>query len=305
MAIPDLGELVEVELREAWDHEAHSFTPWLAKHLDQLSQKISLPLELEGVEVRVGSFSADILARNPLDESLVLIENQLEQSDHTHLGQIMTYLAGLEAKTVVWIAKGFREPHLSAIDWLNANTADEFSFFAVQVKVVRIGTSPIAPVFDVVARPNHWDQALHKIAAESGDRTELNQKRIDFWKHYLTQYPDDEKYCAASSTSHRWRKLADVGLTVIAYLSANEVGVYVRGMRGDDPTDVYEQLVRNDAVLAEKLGVQIGDDSRKYFFQTRFPADTSNRREWDRLCEWLKITADKYEVALREQPPSQ
>ena len=107
--IPSLGTLEEVYIREAWNHEARSFTPWLAEHLDILGKEIGIPLELEGREVAVASFSADILARNPQNDSLILIENQLETTDHGHLGQIMTYLAGLEAHTVIWIAAAFRE----------------------------------------------------------------------------------------------------------------------------------------------------------------------------------------------------
>jgi hypothetical protein len=125
-----------------------SFTPWLPAHLDELAYKIGIPLELEGVEMPVETFSADILARNPQDDTLVLIENQLEGSDHTHLGQIMTYLAGLEAHTIVWIAADFREPHLSTLKWLNENTSESFAFFAVNVKAVRIEDSLIAALLN-------------------------------------------------------------------------------------------------------------------------------------------------------------
>ncbi len=107
MTNPELGVLTDVDVRLAWAHEAHSFTPWLAQHLDALAVVIGIPLELEGREVSVETFYADILARNPQDGSLVLIENQLEATDHGHLGQIMTYLAGLEAETVVWVATSF------------------------------------------------------------------------------------------------------------------------------------------------------------------------------------------------------
>ncbi|MEZ5733869.1 MAG: hypothetical protein R3D97_16250 [Paracoccaceae bacterium] len=102
------GRLVDLPLREAWKHEAIEFTPWLAENIDHLSDAIGIPLELTGTEVRVETFAADILARNQNDDSLVLIENQLEEGDHNHLGQIMTYLAGLDAQTVVWIAPRVR-----------------------------------------------------------------------------------------------------------------------------------------------------------------------------------------------------
>ena len=138
-----LGTLKNVNLREAWSHEAQDFTPWLADNLDRLSAAIGIPLELEGQEVSVDSFSADILARNPQNDSRVLIENQLEQTDHTHLGQILTYLAGLEAQVVIWVASSFRDPHISAVQWLNDDTVAPFAFFAVQVKAVQIGNQNI------------------------------------------------------------------------------------------------------------------------------------------------------------------
>ena len=154
----EFSELKDVPLREAWPHEANDFTPWLADNLHRLSQAIGVDLELEGTEVSVEGFSADILARIPSDNSMVVIENQLENTDHTHLGQVLTYLAGLEAQTVIWIAREFQGPHLSAIRWLNSHTVDPFAFFAVKVRAVRIGDAPapVAPLFEVLERPNDW-----------------------------------------------------------------------------------------------------------------------------------------------------
>lgn len=182
------GRLTDLPLREAWKHEAHQFTPWLAENIDHLSEVIGIPLELTGTEVAVESFSADILARNPVDDSVVLIENQLEQTDHTHLGQIMTYLAGLEAQTVVWIAPSFREPHLSAIRWLNEHTADGFSFFAIKARVVRIGDSPFAPIFEVVGKPDRWQRKLRTEAV--AQRTDLRDQRAHYFSELMTKLPD-------------------------------------------------------------------------------------------------------------------
>ena len=153
MAMRPLGALDSVDPREAWDNEAHDFTPWLADNLGHLATAIGIELEREGTEMHVGPLRADIVARNPRDDSRVLIENQLEHADLHHLGQVLAYLAGLEAKTVVWVAKGFDEAHLSALRWLNEHTAESFAFFAVRVRVVRIGDSPLAPVFEVLEPP--------------------------------------------------------------------------------------------------------------------------------------------------------
>jgi hypothetical protein len=182
--------LTDLYLREAWRHKALDFTPWLAQNIDHLSDAIGIPLELTGTAVAVESFGADILVRDH-DGNVVLIENQLETTDHTHLGQINTYLAGLEAQTVIWIAPQFRAPHLSAIRWLNQHTADGFSFFAVKARVVRIGDSPFAPIFEVVEKPNDWDRALTRTRAEaSGSADPPSDTRVAFWDHYLTRYPN-------------------------------------------------------------------------------------------------------------------
>ena len=303
MPIPELGTLVEVNLRDAWNHEAHSFTPWLAAHLDALAQKLGISLELEGQEVPVDSFSADILARNPLDDSLVLIENQLEGSDHGHLGQIMTYLAGLEVHTVVWVAAGFREAHLSALKWLNENTNDSFSFFAVKVKAVRIGDSPIAPVFEVLARPNNWERKLHAIAKNTRQQSDIGQFRREFWQEYVNRFPDEPQECSA--TAVHWRilenlDLEDIKLVVSAFLGQKEVGVYVRGYYGVNSSDVYDLLASQAMRLAELTGVELKNSNDGHFLVQKQKGITAERANWNGLMDWLHATVTTYEAALTE-----
>ena len=168
----------------AWSHEAYDFTPWLAENLERLSVELGLELELEGQEVDVGSYRADIVARVPQTDDRVLIENQLEFADLQHLGQVLAYLAGLEAKIVVWIAKGFRDEHISAIRWLNEHTVDPFAFFAVQVGVVQIGNSELAPVFEVLERPTEWDRQVQE-AGQSGELTEIGKLNLRLLGTYL------------------------------------------------------------------------------------------------------------------------
>jgi hypothetical protein len=124
-----LGRLVSVPLREVWAHESNDFTPWLAdgENLSLLADTLNLgQLQLQGTEVPVGNFFIDILARDA-DGSIVVIENQFGFTDHTHLGQILTYVAGQEGRaTIIWIAETFREEHRAAIDWLNASTIEDF-----------------------------------------------------------------------------------------------------------------------------------------------------------------------------------
>ena len=214
-----LGKLKNVNLREAWSHEAQDFTPWLADNLEYLSNEIGIQLELEGQEVKVESFSADIIARDPQNDRRILIENQLEKTDHTHLGQILTYLAGLEAEVIIWVASSFREPHLSAIKWLNENTVEPFAFFAVQVKAVQIDNSSIAPMFETVAKPNSWDRKIKNKVRTVGEQSELSKWRFAFWQRLIEIYPEQENYEPLKSTSSRWRNVPNSNFVVSIYLA--------------------------------------------------------------------------------------
>jgi hypothetical protein len=180
-----LARLERVSLRTAWPNEANNFTPWLAEkaNLDLLGDKIGIPLQLEVVEKEVGPFYADILAKEADTERWVLIENQITPTDHTHLGQLLTYAAGLEAKTIIWIAEDFREEHRAAIDFLNRATTEEFAFFGVQVELYKIGDSPFAPNFSIVAKPNDWSKRTQTAKhAAAGDEREIQR----LWKEYWT-----------------------------------------------------------------------------------------------------------------------
>ena len=171
------GDLHDIPLRDAWAHEALDFTPWLAENLDRLGEALGIRMELVAQEQRVTKYSADIVARDTLDDSLVLIENQLEWTDHGHLGQIITYLGGVDARTVVWIARDFEAAHLAAVDWLNRNTLGDYRFFAVRLRTVRIADSPIAPIFEVVGRPNEWQRDVRNAVSAPGSRAEIVARR--------------------------------------------------------------------------------------------------------------------------------
>lgn len=290
----EFGTLADAPLREAWAHEAHTFTPWLAENLDRLSSVIGMPLELIDTEMRVGTFSADILARNPMDDSVVLIENQLEGSDHTHLGQIMTYLAGLETHTMVWVAPTFREEHLSAIRWLNEHTVDPFAFFAVKLRVVRIGDSPYAPLFEVVERPNNWDRQLAEKKREvEGGRTELGQHRLDFWTHFCARHPE---FGAPDAASSRWAELPGTDGVIVQYLAKNEVGVFVRPRRGELMESLGEELEPHLAALSETTGAPVG--GRTSFLSQSASFDSHDRTNWDRMADWLSEMTKLYQSAF-------
>ena len=297
MTIPELGNLEEVDLRQAWPHEARSFTPWLSENLEILSSVIGIPLELEGQEVAVEQFSADILARNPRDDSRVLIENQLEQSDHGHIGQIMTYLAGLDVNTVIWIAAGFKEPHLSAIRWLNEHTIEPFAFFANKLKIVRIADSPMAPVFEIVVKPNTWERQLQSIAKERQSLSVLGELRRKFWTCYLEKYPEEGQYGPANGRSNRWRPVIEAEVVVSRYISKGSVGLFVRGHRGVDQKEVWNQI---EPFTEELIRTTVGSITSDGSFHDFWRIDTSNESNWDEMADWLYQKSRTYENALSE-----
>lgn len=174
-----LGRLARVELRDIWMSESSDFTPWLAReeNLAVLAETLGIDLELEAQERSVGPFRADILCKDISSNSWVLIENQLERTDHCHLGQLLTYASGLEAVTIVWIAARFTEEHRSTLDWLNKITDDTFRFFGLEVELWRIGDSPAAPKFNLVSKPNDWSRSVAQ-AARAIDETELSDVRV-------------------------------------------------------------------------------------------------------------------------------
>jgi hypothetical protein len=292
------GRLEAVSLRTAWALEATAFTPWLAENLDRLGEALGIPLEHVETEARVTTYSADILARNAVDGSNVLIENQLEESDHNHLGQIMTYLAGLSATTVVWVAPKFREAHLSAIKWLNKNTAEPFSFFAVEIRVVRIGNSPLAPVFDIIERPNAWERAVQERVRESRPRASYAEPREAFWTHFLARFPSEQVYGPANGSGSRWRSPTSDGLIVAQFIARGKVGVFVRGARGVQPEGIAQELEPYRERLEHVLGVPINGNN--LFFIKRLRLDTDDHSNWDQMSDWLHDQADRYSATLKE-----
>lgn len=298
MEVSDLDTLEDVELRSAWKHEAHDFTPWLAGHLDQLSKVLGIRLEHEGSEVQVGPYRADIVARDSMDDSRILIENQLEDANLQHLGQVLAYLAGLEATVVIWIAKSFDEPHRSAIRWLNDHTADPYAFFAVQVRVVRIGNSPLAPVFDVLEKPNEWDRRVIETAQRTG-LTEIGEFRRGFWNHVGLRHPGEAKHNHAGSNVYH--KVDGIDIRISQCIYRKGVGVFLVISRFDDAelsSQVKPYLEALKSVLAKgksKHETDLSESGEVYL-----DIDPKDRANWDRMADWLHDRRVIFERVLCE-----
>lgn len=297
----EFDSLRHLPLREAWRHESHSFTPWLAKNMDHISKAIGIPLESTGTEVAVESFSADILARNTDDGSIVLIENQLEPTDHKHLGQIMTYLAGLEAKTVIWIAPEFRPPHLKAIQWLNENTADGFGFFAIKLSVVQIADSPFAPIFEVVAKPSDWERSLKETQRQvTGGRDKHSDARLSFWTYYIKRHQAAERDGVKPIRGwNTYFPFADGNIQLSIWISENTIGIYVRGGWGERKLNAYNILSPYLSELTGTLGATVHDHTKNgHVFGERLECSYIEEANWDAICDWMEERRVSYMSAI-------
>lgn len=201
----ELGYLEEVEVRKIWEHEARDFTPWLLDHEDHLAETLGIDLELEQSEHPVGGFALDLIGRDLTNDAVLIVENQLEGTDHNHLGQILTYAAGTSASSIVWIATSFREEHRQALDWLNAQTREDTRFFGIVLQVVRIGNSDPAPLFKLVAQPNDWQKQVRS-GTQTGRAGTKSAFYKEFWTKYLArmqdEYPDWSR--ARTASDQNW-----------------------------------------------------------------------------------------------------
>ena len=298
--VPALGELEEVDLRQVWRHEAQDFTPWLAENLQRLSRAVDMELELIETEKAVENFAADILARDVHSGSLVLIENQLEKTDHAHLGQALTYLAGLDAKAVIWISPQFQEPHLSAIRWLNDHTSEEFAFFAVRLRAVRIADSPVAPVFEVLARPSEWERTLRR-RAEGGDPH--SDTRLRFWTFYCERHPAAvEDGLKPNRHTGAWFRLNE-DMHISFGIGAEFTSVFVRGDWGERKHSAQERLQPHLDEIRERLpDVEIYEKHREgwVFGETNRSLSYLNEQQWPQICDWLEERRQRYAEVIRD-----
>ena len=183
--MPNIGILIEVDVRELWKHEQYDFSNWLARpaNLEYLNEILGLTLVDVDKEVYVGPYRCDLVAKDETSGITVIIENQLEGTNHDHLGKIITYASGLDAKVMVWIVREAKEEHRAAIEWLNNNTAGDINFFLIEIHAYRIGDSDPAPKFEVVEKPNDF---VKRSKVKGGD-DELNKRhseRLFFWEQF-------------------------------------------------------------------------------------------------------------------------
>jgi len=256
---PDLGKLARVDPRTVWKHEALDFTPWLVEHIDLLGEVLGLELEITDREHAVGDFSVDVLARDLGRDKVVVIENQLEQTDHTHLGQLITYAAGLEAGVIIWVSREVREEHRQALDWLNRGEGASTEYFGVVVELLQIDSSKPAVNFRVVASPNNWSRESRRVATTddlSGKRALYQQ----FFQRLIDELREKHKFTnARAGQPQNWYTFSS-GTRGFQYSVSFAAGgrvraeIYIDLGERDQNVAALEALRADQAVLEEMFG---------------------------------------------------
>lgn len=201
----ELGKLEKIELREVWRHEALDFTRWLARkeNIALLSKEIGIDIEVIETEMSVGRYNVDIYARDTESNKKIVIENQLENTNHDHLGKMLVYAAGLDADIAIWIVKDVNEEHRQAVEWLNDNSFEKINIFLVKVELWQIDNSPIAPKFQVICEPNNWAKVLKQQSKENVSDLEL--KQMEYWQGFVDYAKNKDKtYISQRPSIYNW-----------------------------------------------------------------------------------------------------
>jgi len=302
-----LGTLQRINLRDVWTTEATDFTPWLAQpgNLKLLGQTIGIELECEAQEKEVGPFRADILCKDTATDNWVLIENQLERTDHTHLGQLLTYAAGLDAVTIVWITEQFTEEHRAALDWLNEKTEGGINFFGLEVELWRIGDSPIAPKFNIICKPNGWTRTVRERA--SGELTEDKGIQFKFWTAYKEFVESNSNIQCGTPHPRHWMThsigISGVHLSSVASMWNSATNSFSMPelrlelvLNGKNPK--LKTLETKKDEIERAIGLPLTwtnvGSAGKCRIYTRRDADVRNPSHWAEQHKWLLETLETF-----------
>jgi len=301
----ELSRLTKVDLREAWPHEAADFTNWLSEeeNLRLLSDELGIDLMLVDTEASVGRYYVDILAEEETSGRKVVIENQLEATNHDHLGKLITYASGFDAEIVIWIVRDVRDEHKQAVDWLNEHTDDKINIFAIEMELWRIGDSPFAPKFQLKSQPNNWAKAV-KSSSGQHQLTDTKVMQLEFW----TQFND---FVTSNGSAIRLRKAYpqhwyDVSIgSSKAYLSLimDTRGEQVRcGLYIPDCKELYSALNERREQIQNALDYELTwmelPGKKASRIRTVFSVDVNDSTTWEECFRWLLEASKAFSSAF-------
>lgn len=293
----NFGKLTDTDLRDVWPLESKDFTPWLAKeeNLQQLGKAVGIDLSLVDVEQEVGPYRADIVCRDEASDNVVLIENQLEKTNHKHFGQTLTYASGTKAKSIIWIASSFTDEHRGAVDWLNNITDDNFNFFGIEIKAKHIGNSAIAPLFEIVSKPNDWSKSMNSLKKYSDNEDLSSRKKLllKYWTAVSTKIKENGSFLKPHKPRpQHWYNLAigKTGFKIAGTVktSINTIGgeVYITNNK-----EAFKYLENNKEEIEKEIDAKLSWEylpekvaSRIAIYKEDINLMESNN--WDTAIDW-------------------
>ena len=280
------------DLRKVWPHEANDFTKWLAadSNLEELGNAVGIDIDLEERESSVGSFSVDLYATESGSGRKIIIENQLEDTNHDHLGKLITYASGKDAEVVIWIVKRARDEHRQAIEWLNQHTDSNIGFFLVEIELWQINDSLLAPKFNVVEKPNDWAKTMKSIEGMS----ETDRLKLEFWQAFNDQMDKDPKF-HQEFTLHKpqaqhWYDLSigtsafHISLNINTQKKKIDAGLYI-----NEDKELFHRFEEHADIFRETIGKDVefrdaGKSSRILLYHS---INVKDRAKWSEAATWL------------------
>jgi hypothetical protein len=296
----ELGKLKYVDVRKQWQNEARNFTPWLAENIDEIADKIGVELEVEDTEVSAGPFSADILAKDTGTDRYVIIENQLEKTNHDHLGKSITYASVLNASTILWVATDFTEEHKKALDWLNDLTNEDISFYGIKLELLKIDDSKNAVNFDIISGPNQTVRSTRKMVNKG--TTEIQKFQLEFWIDFKERLSKIRKDISLQTPRpQNWFDIAigkaHIHVTNTCSLKKSEVttGIYISNKIADEMLLFLEERKEE---IEEKMGEKLIWDPYPQYIDKRImlrkSTDLNNPQKREEALIWLTKYASKF-----------
>ncbi|MEA3451640.1 MAG: DUF4268 domain-containing protein [Bacteroidota bacterium] len=301
-----LGRIEQIDLREIWKHEAINFTKWLSKpeNLDLLSEEINIELSLIDTEYNVGRFNVDIYAEEPNTTRKIIIENQLERTDHDHLGKLITYASGLNAEIIVWIVKEVLEEHQQAIDWLNENTDEKINFFVIKMEVWKIGESEPAPKFHVVSKPNNWTKSV-KQSIQKSALSEIKLLQLKFWDNFRNYSENNNlNLRLRKANPQHWydmsfgRSDCHIGLTINSQKKEFGCEIYIPNSK-----ETYNEFLQHKIEINKNLGNLIWmelPDKKGSRIKKTLNGDFTKETKWTEYLKWLSETALQFQETFNK-----
>lgn len=295
------------DLRTIWPHEALDFTPWLAdeENIGILSDAVGIDISVDETESSVGDFNVDIYASETGTGKKIIIENQLEDTNHDHLGKLITYASGKSADIIIWLVKHAREEHIAAIEWLNNHTDDKIGFFLCEIKLYKIGDSEPAVKFEVIEKPNNWTKELRK----NDNINETQQQRYDYWVAFedyaFNNIQFSKSFNRSKPSTDHWLNFSigssacHISITQIRKRNELAVELYI-----DNNKELFQSLYKNKSEIESTTGLSFDwrelPEKKASRIIIRQSADLNNNEKWNVQFDWLIDVMLKIKKSFKE-----